>query len=149
MKILFSGIITLCSLAFFSCSGVSALSPRMDAKFQDLSNQITALQLEVSYLKGKLEVTEKRLEDLSKIQAATVQQSDIKSTSSNSSNSQAPTNLKEVPPKSTTSKSVPKESTKSIKESQTTSSGRCQAYTKKGTQCKRNAQPGRNYCWQH
>jgi micrococcal nuclease len=26
---------------------------------------------------------------------------------------------------------------------------RCQATTKKGTQCSRNAQPGRNYCWQH
>lgn len=27
--------------------------------------------------------------------------------------------------------------------------GRCQATTKKGTQCSRRAQPGRNYCWQH
>jgi hypothetical protein len=29
------------------------------------------------------------------------------------------------------------------------SSGRCQAITKRGTQCSRNAQAGRNYCWQH
>ena len=29
------------------------------------------------------------------------------------------------------------------------SSGRCQAITKKGTQCKRNAEPGSIYCWQH
>lgn len=28
-------------------------------------------------------------------------------------------------------------------------SGRCQATTKRGTQCSRNAQAGRNYCWQH
>ena len=28
-------------------------------------------------------------------------------------------------------------------------SGRCQATTKKGTQCSRSAQPGRSYCWQH
>ena len=28
-------------------------------------------------------------------------------------------------------------------------SGRCHAKTKKGTQCSRNAQAGRNYCWQH
>jgi micrococcal nuclease len=28
-------------------------------------------------------------------------------------------------------------------------SGRCQAITKRGTQCSRNAQPGRSYCWQH
>lgn len=29
------------------------------------------------------------------------------------------------------------------------SSGQCQAITKKGTQCKRNAMPGSKYCWQH
>jgi hypothetical protein len=28
-------------------------------------------------------------------------------------------------------------------------SQRCQAVTKKGTQCKRNAQAGSIYCWQH
>ena len=31
----------------------------------------------------------------------------------------------------------------------TARSTRCQATTKKGTQCSRNAQPGRSYCWQH
>src|ERR1035438_9793705 len=30
-----------------------------------------------------------------------------------------------------------------------TTSGRCQAITKKGTQCKRKAKPGSIYCWQH
>lgn len=29
------------------------------------------------------------------------------------------------------------------------SPGRCQAITKKGTQCSRNAQAGSSYCWQH
>jgi micrococcal nuclease len=29
------------------------------------------------------------------------------------------------------------------------SAGRCQATTKRGTQCSRNAQAGRSYCWQH
>ena len=28
-------------------------------------------------------------------------------------------------------------------------SGRCQATTKKGTQCSRNAKSGSSYCWQH
>lgn len=28
-------------------------------------------------------------------------------------------------------------------------STRCQATTQRGTQCKRNAQPGGSYCWQH
>ena len=27
--------------------------------------------------------------------------------------------------------------------------GRCQAITKKGTQCSRQAEPGSKYCWQH
>ena len=30
-----------------------------------------------------------------------------------------------------------------------TYSSRCQATTKAGTQCKRSAESGRNYCWQH
>ena len=29
------------------------------------------------------------------------------------------------------------------------SSSRCQAITKSGHQCKRNAKPGSKYCWQH
>jgi len=29
------------------------------------------------------------------------------------------------------------------------SDGRCIAITQKGTRCKRNAQSGRSYCWQH
>ena len=30
-----------------------------------------------------------------------------------------------------------------------TTGGRCTAITQAGTQCKRNAQPGRSRCWQH
>lgn len=33
--------------------------------------------------------------------------------------------------------------------SRVASSTRCQATTKAGAQCKRNAQAGRSYCWQH
>lgn len=42
--------------------------------------------------------------------------------------------------------SQPKNNTQQTKP---VSSGRCQATTKKGSQCSRNAQPGRNYCYQH
>lgn len=42
-----------------------------------------------------------------------------------------------------------KTSTTTTKSKSTVSSSRCQAITKKGTQCKRNAQSGRNFCWQH
>lgn len=43
-----------------------------------------------------------------------------------------------------TSSTVSKSSSKSEM-----SSGRCQATTKNGTQCKRNARSGSKYCWQH
>jgi endonuclease YncB( thermonuclease family) len=39
--------------------------------------------------------------------------------------------------------------TSPLRPSPAASPGRCQAITKRGTQCSRNAQPGRNYCWQH
>lgn len=39
--------------------------------------------------------------------------------------------------------------TKKSESSVSVSSGRCQATTKSGTQCKRSAQAGSNYCWQH
>lgn len=45
-------------------------------------------------------------------------------------------------------KTVVPQTTKKTKEKNTYSS-RCIATTKKGTQCKRNAEPGSNYCWQH
>ena len=40
-------------------------------------------------------------------------------------------------------------STPSAQSTQPVSSGRCQATTQKGTQCKRNARAGSKYCWQH
>ena len=42
-----------------------------------------------------------------------------------------------------------KTNVKSDSNTGTKTSGRCQATTKKGTQCKRNAKAGSNYCWQH
>jgi len=36
-----------------------------------------------------------------------------------------------------------------IKKQSTTSSNQCEAITKKGTRCKRKAQTGSRYCWQH
>lgn len=43
--------------------------------------------------------------------------------------------------KVTLSKTVPKD--------KSSITSRCQAKTKKGTQCSRNAKPGSIYCWQH
>ena len=53
--------------------------------------------------------------------------------------------------KSTSTKSATsaKSNSSTVSKSTSTYSGRCQATTKKGTQCKRMAQDGRKYCWQH
>ncbi len=51
-----------------------------------------------------------------------------------------------------TSKPAAKDSPKQTTVTQdkgTVTTGRCQATTKKGTQCKRNAKAGSKYCWQH
>jgi methylphosphotriester-DNA--protein-cysteine methyltransferase len=44
---------------------------------------------------------------------------------------------------------VPKTETQTKKKESNRYSTRCIATTKKGSQCKRNAQSGSNYCWQH
>ena len=54
---------------------------------------------------------------------------------------------KATPVKSTTTQSTTKRTYSNS--SSSTYNGRCQATTKKGSQCKRMAQSGRNYCWQH
>jgi len=41
------------------------------------------------------------------------------------------------------------DSTQSLGKSTTMETKRCMAITNAGTQCKRNADPGSNYCWQH
>jgi micrococcal nuclease len=40
-------------------------------------------------------------------------------------------------------------SPRTVAPSSSVTAGRCQATTQRGTQCSRQAQPGRNYCWQH
>ncbi len=41
------------------------------------------------------------------------------------------------------------DSQKEIEKKTTTTSRQCEAITKKGTRCKRNAKEGSKYCWQH
>ena len=49
----------------------------------------------------------------------------------------------------TSQKAPSKETTKAMDSGDVSESTRCQAITKKGTQCKRQAEAGANYCWQH
>ena len=56
------------------------------------------------------------------------------------------------PPTLSNNSVTPKEKSASVKKSDANSldtSGRCQAITKKGTQCTRKAKPGSKFCWQH
>jgi hypothetical protein len=41
------------------------------------------------------------------------------------------------------------ESKTEVKKQSTTTSNQCEAITKKGTRCKRKAQSGSRFCWQH
>lgn len=53
------------------------------------------------------------------------------------------------PPRSGASTSPPAQGIQGGSSSKPRTSGRCQAITKKGTQCSRQAKPGSSYCWQH
>lgn len=56
------------------------------------------------------------------------------------------------PPELSKKEATVREKSSSVSSTSTKSnvtSGRCQATTKKGTQCKRNARAGSKYCWQH
>lgn len=52
-------------------------------------------------------------------------------------------------PKTKNNTSTSKSSSTSTSKSSTTASKQCRALTKKGARCKRTAQAGRSYCWQH
>jgi len=52
------------------------------------------------------------------------------------------------PPEGVAVPAVPSKKS-NVKEQSSSSSSRCAAITKKGTQCKRKAKAGSAYCWQH
>lgn len=60
-----------------------------------------------------------------------------------------PTNLSLVEEKKSAVSAAPATPKKSYSPERSSGTIRCQATTKKGTQCKRNAKPGSDYCWQH
>lgn len=135
----------------FSCSPVGNSTIRTEAKIQELTSQVNSLQQEVAYLKGKLEATEARLADKisSPVQSSSSSLSTETSSGENNSvelNSSSSTGDKNKSKSKTPTKSKTKTASKS---SAGTSSGQCQAITKKGTQCKRKAAAGSKYCWQH
>lgn len=109
---------------------------------------IAALQSRVDQLNEKVGILEQDVDDL-QIQAVEQRErSELLLRTFNSISQPLPTNQS-----SNTSETVRSATSESETSSTVNSSSsqirRCQAITKAGTQCKRNAQPGSNYCWQH
>ncbi|OGU41146.1 MAG: hypothetical protein A2315_04855 [Ignavibacteria bacterium RIFOXYB2_FULL_35_12] len=139
-KILKIFVLLFSSILFISCASSEDLS-RSENQIKDLDSKVNSLQQEVAFLKGKIESIEKILMNINN-QIIQLQLMPNMVTPDNTSTEQDLLNLK-TNTNSKTKTSIDKKS------SSETSSGRCQAITQKGTQCKRNAKPGSKYCWQH
>lgn len=148
-------LLILCSIALLSSCGTSQfikddistlkskvyhletqnkdLTEKLDKLTQRMTIQereFNAVSQELNGIKSDLR---KRIETPIAIPIPTQSSSTSNSTKSSSTKSTTPT----------------KSNSSSVSRSTSTYSGRCQATTKKGAQCKRTAQAGRNYCWQH
>ena len=133
---------------------------------QVLKDDISTLTSKVYHLESQNKELAEKVEKLT--QRVAIQESSLKSVSQelNSVKIELKNQMEApiaIPPQVSTTHSNGSSSTKSsstkntstrshsstVSKSTSTYSGRCQATTKKGTQCKRMAQAGRNYCWQH
>lgn len=143
-----NSFLILCSVVLLSSCGTSQFLKddisTLKSKVYHLEVQNKELTNKVDVLTQKIAIQENNLKAISQ---------ELKSVRSDL-NKQIDTPIA-VPIQSSTKKSSTKNtaSTKSnsskVSGSSATYSGRCQAITKKGTQCKRMAQAGRKYCWQH
>ncbi|MBU2445355.1 MAG: hypothetical protein KJ666_07245 [Bacteroidetes bacterium] len=122
---------------FIGCTS-SELMLKSENQIKDLEAQVSLLRNEVSYLKGKIETLEKSLANITSQQI-------IQPLPKGTNESNPITEPKIQEKKSSINE---KENIKS-KSTTPQSTGRCQAITKKGTQCSRNAKPGSIFCWQH
>ncbi len=105
-------------------------------RINDIHTIIQQLNDEIATLKTNLEKANRRIYTLEK---------EIINSNTTQSSTTSKTTTTQTYPK-------PQYSTKahsSNSSSKPATAGRCQAITKKGTQCSRNAQAGSNYCWQH
>ena len=109
-------------------------SLRSEKQIQDLQQEVSSLKSEISFLKGKLDGLETSLRKIP------VSPSNLESTPEQGQMQQSNDATKQ--------KVIPSASPKKETSVQPKST-RCQATTKKGTQCSRAAKPGSNYCWQH
>jgi SMC interacting uncharacterized protein involved in chromosome segregation len=119
-------VIVTC-LLFTSCISDPSTA-EVKQEMQLLKSQVEELKLEVELLKKP--ISTKQLEKKSKGKAKLTSKA-IPLTTANESSS------------------ISVSATRSISSTKSYSSGRCQAITKKGSQCKRSASSGSSYCWQH
>lgn len=127
-----------------------------------LENDISSLKTKVYHLESQNKDLTEKLDKIT--QQITIQESNLKTVSQELKDVKSDLRKQIVPPvaiptqtsksnsaKSTSTKGTTptKSNSSTVSRSTSTYSGRCQATTEKGTQCKRMAQDGRKYCWQH
>ena len=119
----------------------------LSTKVTDLENDIANLKQQYAVLNSSMSKQEARIKELSSnletIRVITHKEI-IQTCDESNTNNYSKEEYKNK--QRTNSKQSNKRIYTSIKN---TYSGRCQAITKKGTQCKRNAKIGSKYCWQH
>ena len=130
-------ILLICSYIFI-VNATSAQSKK------ELAKSITALESKVELLTAKselLQIENKQLREQMNNMMSLIIEMNKSQAKQSTSNQVVPS----VPDSRTNSNS----NSSKIEQSKPVSVSRCQATTKKGNQCSRNAQPGRSYCWQH
>lgn len=136
----------LTSLAVLVTSCIS--SDTSEVAWQELESRVTKLEEKVATHTGQIKALDELLtQKENEIVSLRIEINNLKKSASVKSQPSQPLSHPDINHNTATStntvKSTTSQSTSSI------STGRCQAITKKGTQCKRSAQPGSRYCWQH
>lgn len=145
-------IILLIITAVLSSCGTSKY---IEQSIKSLQSRIIQLENKNSILSSQIESIKRDNKELKKL---IIERDKIDNVTSTQNIDTDETVRSTTTPIRTTSKSKRDDNTsKSVKTSRKrhttkyvdTYSGRCQAITKKGTQCKRTAKAGSKYCWQH
>jgi uncharacterized coiled-coil protein SlyX len=133
------------SLAVLITSCTSSETP--EVAWQELEARVTKLEDKVAAQAGQIKAIDELLtQKENEIVGLRREISNLKKSASVKSQPSQPLSHPNINHNTATSTSTVKSTTS---QSNSISTGRCQAITKKGTQCKRSAQPGSRYCWQH
>lgn len=133
------------SLAVLITSCTSSETP--EVAWQELEARVTKLEDKVATQADQIKALDELLtQKENEIVGLRREVSNLKKSASVKSQPPQPLSHPNINHNTATSTNTVKSTTS---QSHSISTGRCQAITKKGTQCKRSAQPGSRYCWQH